>query len=172
MLFCGLLFQVLLPAPSIFEGLSEGEFSFPSEFFVDFLRIGIAGCNITWTTCADGMRNRDTCNPLECLDEFFDARSGTRSDIVDRRCFCESFFGKECFEGRDMRLGEVDHMDEVADPGAIRSRVIVPEDGQSRSVPGCNLGEIGDEIVGGSEGQFADESGVMCADRVEIAESG
>ena len=162
----------MLPAPGIFEGLGDGELSFPSEFFVDFLRIGIAGRDISRPARADGIRNCDAGDALEGFDEFFDARSGTRSDIVDWRCFPESFFGKEYFEGRDMCLGEINYMNEVTNARAVRSRVIVPEDGQSRSVPGCNLGEIGGEIVGGSEGEFPDESGGMCADRVEIAESG
>lgn len=162
----------MLPAPGIFEGLSEGEFGFPLELFFDFLWIRIAGGDIARSARADGIRDRDVGDAFEGLDEFLDARAFPGSDIVDGERFGGFLCSEEGFECRDMCLGEINHMNEITNARAVRSRIVISENGEGSSFSCGGLHEIGDKIVWGSEREFADESRWVRADRVEVAEGG
>jgi hypothetical protein len=68
-----------------------------------------------------------------------------------------------------MGLGEIDHVDEVAEAGAVLGGIVVAEDGQALALADGGLGDEGDEVVGNAAREFADEGARVCADGVKCA---
>ena len=69
-----------------------------------------------------------------------------------------------------MTIGQVHHMDIIAEAGAVGRRVISAEDGQMVSSAYSHLGDVGHEVIRDALGIFADPSAFMGPDGIEIAE--
>src|SRR3546814_20351329 len=70
----------------------------------------------------------------------------------------------------DLAFGKIDDMDIVAHPGAVGGVVIVAEYRQFGQASRRDAADEGHQIVRNSARVFADQSAVMRADRVEIAQ--
>ncbi len=69
-----------------------------------------------------------------------------------------------------MAARQVDDVDIVAHAGAVGRVVIVAKHAELFQVAGGDLGDIGHQVVGNVVRVFADQSGIMGARRVEIAQ--
>ena len=68
-----------------------------------------------------------------------------------------------------MAFGQIDDVDIVSDAGAVRSRIVVPEHVQFRADAHSDLSDVGHQVVGDATGFFADQTGRMGPDGIEIA---
>ena len=80
------------------------------------------------------------------------------------------FLGEEGFEGGDVGGGEVADVDVVAHAGAVGGGIVVAEDAEFGSFADGDLSDVGHEVVRDAVGVFADETGGVGADGVEVAE--
>jgi hypothetical protein len=69
-------------------------------------------------------------------------------------------------------LREVRDVDIVADRGAVFGGVVVAEDGEVGTTADGDLGEVGEEIVGDTEGVFAEGAAWVGSCGVKVAEGG
>ena len=72
-------------------------------------------------------------------------------------------------EEMDMSDSQIDDVDIVADTCAVGSVIIISVDVYERQPAGCDLCDIGQEIVRYALRIFSDQAAFMRADRVEIA---
>ena len=66
--------------------------------------------------------------------------------------------------------GQIDHVDVVADPGAVAGGPVAAVDVELGQAAHRHLGDVGHQIVGNAAGILADPAAGVGADRVEIAE--
>ncbi|PZS53367.1 hypothetical protein A7X57_17785 [Stenotrophomonas maltophilia] len=69
-----------------------------------------------------------------------------------------------------MCCGQIAYVDVVPDAGSISRRIIRTEYRNMRAKPGCNLGDIGHQIVGSATGFLPQQPGFMRAHRIEVTE--
>ena len=69
-----------------------------------------------------------------------------------------------------MAVRKIHHMDVIAAAGAVRCRVIVTENREMIASANGNLRDIRHQIVRNPLRVLADTTGLMCADRIEIAQ--
>ena len=69
-----------------------------------------------------------------------------------------------------MALGQVHHMDIVADAGTVMGIVVVTVDTQEFTAAHSHLGDIGHQIIGNTPGIFADVAAFVGTDGVEVAQ--
>ena len=69
-----------------------------------------------------------------------------------------------------MGLGQIHYIDIVADTGTVGSVIVVAEDGELLAYTDSGLSDKGDEVVGHTIGQLADESRWVGTDRIEVAQ--
>ena len=68
----------------------------------------------------------------------------------------------------NMSLGKVHDMDIVTHTGAVDRRIVVAPDTQVFQRAVCHPGNIRHQVVRNAVGHFPNQSGRMCADRIEI----
>ncbi len=71
-----------------------------------------------------------------------------------------------------MPAGQIDHVNIIAHPGAVRGRIVVAEHREFGQLADQHLGDIGRQVVGQTGRILADQAAVMGAHRVEIAQQG
>ena len=69
-----------------------------------------------------------------------------------------------------MAGGQVYHMDVVTDSGTIRRRVIIAKDTEAFALADCHLRDVRHQVVGNAARVFADASGRVRPDRIEVAQ--
>ena len=70
----------------------------------------------------------------------------------------------------DMGSRQIDDMDIIAHAGAVYGVVVIPENGKIRQLAVGDLGDIGKQVVRDAVRDFADQTALMGADRIEIAQ--
>ena len=68
-----------------------------------------------------------------------------------------------------MTASQVNHVNEIPHTGAVRRGIIIAEYGKLFQFAHCYLGNIRHKIVWNPGGVFADQTGRMSADRIEVA---
>ena len=68
-----------------------------------------------------------------------------------------------------MCLSEVEHVDKVADAGAVGRVVVIAEHGEAGTDADSRLREVGDKVSGNAIRHFADDARGVRADGVEVA---
>ena len=71
-----------------------------------------------------------------------------------------------------MGLGQIHHMDVVADAGAVMGGVVVAEHPQAVPASGRHLRDEREQVVGDAEGVLADAAAGVGADGIEVAQAG
>ena len=69
-----------------------------------------------------------------------------------------------------MAGGQILNVDIIAEGGAIVGVIVGAEYFKMGVFPECGIEEIGHEIIGGTFGVFADESGGVGADGIEVSQ--
>ena len=92
----------------------------------------------------------------------------SRAEVVD----LESELGilLDLLDGPEVPYREVDDVDVVAHSRSVRRRIVVAEDAELGAASDRDLRDEGKEVVRDSGGVFADEPGLVRADRVEVPE--
>src|SRR5260370_34387300 len=104
---------------------------FPAESSLEFFLAGHEDSGIAGTARTQFARDFASDDALRCIDNFQDREATAVADI-------ESFAGNaaDLLEGADVGIGDIEHMDVIADAGSVRCRVVRAEDidlGQSAS---------------------------------------
>ena len=76
-------------------------------------------------------------------------------------------FGQQAIQGSAVALGQIHHMDVIADAAAIRGGPIIPKHAELVASTNCHLADEGEEVVGDAERVFPDPSGGMGPHRIE-----
>ena len=79
---------------------------------------------------------------------------------------------RDVVQGGEVPVGEVNHVDVVAQAGAVRGGVVVAEHHQLFAAADGHLGDEGHQVVGDALRVFADPAGRVGAHRVEVAQQG
>ena len=70
-----------------------------------------------------------------------------------------------------MTVCKIHDMDVVANAGAVGRGIVAAEDAELREDAVGDTGDIGEQIIGDTVRILSDETGRMCADRVEVAQA-
>ena len=159
--------HLALPCPGVFHCLVYGHFSFPAEHFVGFLRIGPDFLDIACPALTDLVGHFHARGTLEGVDELKHGEAAACAEVEDLHGLCVLL--EDAPDGDHMRFGEVNNIDIVADAGTVGRVVVVAEHGELLADAGSGLCEVWHQVLGHSEGQLADASRRVGADRVEIA---
>ncbi len=68
-----------------------------------------------------------------------------------------------------MCFGKIHDIDEVTNARSVGSVIVVAENAKFLSDSDSSLGQIGNEVLGHTIGEFSDLCRRVCADRIEIA---
>ena len=125
-------YKFLPPTPSTRDNVREIALSRPSQHPLSFRRGGHQHRRIARTPRSDLSPDRPSTGVFRCLDNFENGMSPACSQIDSQRVAV--FF--QVLQRPDVRIGEIVHVNVVANAGAIRSRVVGPVDEQLGSVRG------------------------------------
>src|SRR5229473_1147927 len=96
---------------------------FPAESALEFFLAGNENSGITGTARTQFARDFASDDALRCIDDFQDREAAAVADI-------ESFAGNaaDLLEGADVGIGDIEHVDVIADAGSVRCGVVRAED--------------------------------------------
>jgi hypothetical protein len=86
-----------------------------ASFTFGLVRGGVVACHVAWAAVDDLVRDRDVVDVLEGVDQFQDAAPFARAEVVVH----PAGLFLQLAQGCRMAPGQVHHMDEVADIGAV-----------------------------------------------------
>src|SRR6266700_21850 len=112
-----------LPTPMVRTHLLQRLGRFPAKRIHRKGRVGIADGDITGTALPDFIGDRSPAHRLKCTNDLHNAAAVTSAKI-DRKHTGLS----QLTQGTQMPGCEIDHMNEVADSGAVRRVVVVSPD--------------------------------------------
>ena len=87
---------------------------------------------------------------------------------VKHLAFFSFLFRYQVLESKRMGMGDITYMNEIADAGAIAGRIIISIYLHLRQLSHCCLGNGRNQVGRPANGKFTDDSGRMCANRIEI----
>ena len=155
---------ILLETIRVAAHVLEVLFGFPAEESLGFGRIGIVFRDVAGTAGSNDIRNSDVIDAGIGINQIQDGIAVAGTKIDDFR----AGMGSGIIAGLHMAIGQVNHMDIIPDAGAIRSGIIIAENGELFQLAYGHLGDIGNKVVGNAGGILANEAGLMSADGVEI----
>ena len=151
MITSGILFlETIRVAAHILEVL----FGFPAKKSFGFGRISIVFRDVAGTAGSNDIRNSDVIDTGIGIDQIQDGITVAGTKIDDLR----TGMGSGIITGLYMALGQVNHMDIIPDAGAIRSGIIITENGELFQLTNGYLGDIGNKVVGDAGGILANEA--------------
>ena len=103
---------------------------------------------------------------LKRIDDFCDAVRSAGAEIED----LNALHPENVIRSTDMSSCEIDHMDIIAQTGAVRCRIVIAEDRELLPFSDCNLRDIRHPIVRNALRLLTDHTGGMRTDRIEIAQ--
>ena len=157
-----------MPAPGIGAHIGKRLLGGPVKFPLGFRGIGKTLGNITGAAGGKLIRDRAAGGSSKSGDNFQNADSFAGTEVVDD----QAGIGGQFVDGFDMADGQVDDMDIVTDAGTVGGGVVVTKNLEMLKFADGHLGNIREEIVGNTLRVFADQSGRMGADGVEVTEDG
>ncbi len=96
---------------------------FPAEGTLEFFLAGDQHCGITGTARAQFARNLAAGDVLRRIDDFQD---GEAAAVADVEGFSRNAF--DLLEGTDVGIGDIEHVDVVADAGSVGCGIVRAED--------------------------------------------
>jgi len=100
------------------------------------------------------------------MEHIQHAVAHTGSQVID----ADALFILQLLHCLYMALCQVHHMDVIPDPGTVRRVIIIAKYIQVVQFSHCHLGNIGYQVVGDSLGILSNQSALMGADGIEIAQ--
>ena len=188
-LFPGVAVRVAgLPAPAVGAHALEVIFRNPTELVARLVAGGVVLGDVACAARLDGVGNLVAAGLLEGTDDVEHARSLAGAQVEDAHAAAGSALsGLACnradadglaradatghpVERGNVAASQVDHVDVVAHARAIGGGVVVSEDAHALELAYGNLRHVGKQVVRDALRVLADESALMGADGVEVAQ--
>ena len=139
--------QVFLPAPGGEQYVGDGGVGGPAKDGIGLLGICPDLLDVALATAYDGIRELLARDLLEGADDLQHAQaaSGTEVEELD---LLRSLTAQHTLDSLDVRLSEINHIDIVADAGAIGGVIIIAKDAQLLAQTCSGLGNKGRRLLG------------------------
>ena len=157
-----------LPLPGGGAHLLDAVLGGPAQYVSGLGRVGVAGGDIARTAGVHRVGQRLAAGFFIGVENIHHAVALAGTQVADEK----TTVGLQLFQRRQMALGQVHHMDVIPHAGAVRGVVVVAENMQLLQLAHRDLGDVGDQIVGDTVRVLADETAVVGADRIKIAQQG
>src|SRR3972149_4785335 len=132
-----------LPAPGVAAHLLEAARRAPPQLLRGERGIGPVFREIAGAARGELDRNGPARCGFERLHHFEHRVAASGAEVDGDR----AVRALEEAQRRDVRLGEVHHVQVIAHPGAVRRVVVLAEDPQGGSLPACDLRDIRQEVL-------------------------
>lgn len=132
------------------------------------LRIGVHRGNVSRSARRNNVRHKDVVCLLEGFNQLKhgDTLSGAQIVHLDTHMFLLQFGQR-----RHMAISKVHNVNIVADASPVRRTVVVAENHQCVFFAHCHLANIRHQICELFGGILANQSALVCTDRIEVAQS-
>lgn len=154
-------------APGVVARVLQGELGLESELAFGEVALGGEVQDVPGPSRHHLVGDLSTDGLVEGPDDVQDGRPFAGANVP---CLAAFVATREFLTGAEVGDGEVDDVNVVPDRGAVVAVVVVTKDTQNGSTTDSDLGRIGQEIVGHSEGILSEHSGGVSPGRVEITQ--
>jgi hypothetical protein len=127
-------------------------------------RIGPAGGHVAGPSVLEHVRHAHAVHALEGLDHLQHAAALPRTQVDGLAAHVG-----QAFHGPLMALGEVHHVDVVAQPRAVGHGVVAVPHAELLELAGGHLEQEGHQVVGNTVGILADQAALVGSHRIEVA---
>src|SRR5574343_98653 len=155
-----------LPAPGICAHAVHVQPGLPAQFALGKAGVSAKDGYVARTAVHKPVGNGHAVDPRKGIGQFFNAHPPAGAE-VDRDA---GLLVLQVAQRRQVALGQIDHMDVVTHPGAIGCGVVIAEDAEELTLAHGHLGDEGHQVVGDAIGVFADQTTLVRAHRVEVAQ--
>ena len=142
-----------MPGPAVAAHVRERALCRPTERFFRAFGTGLEFRYVSRTPLNDLVRDGDACCGFESFDHITHAQALARAEV--QGLGVGGFDLKKVLHSSSMGLGQIHHMQVVADASAVRRGVVVSEDLQLFKPTCGDLGDEGEEVIGDSQRVFA-----------------
>lgn len=147
---------MFFPAPGGEQYFGDGGVGGPAKDGIGLARIGPDLLDVALATTYDGIREFTARDLLEGADDLQHAQAASGTEVEDFDLLL-GLAAQHTLDSLDVSLSKINHIDIVADAGAIGGVVVVAKDAQLLTQACSGLGNKRQEVVGHAVGQFADE---------------
>ena len=138
----------------------------PAEFFCRLGAIGVVGVYVSRAARVNNVGDILATCAGEGLDDIKDRASDAGTEVEDLNTLATVHPCKCC----NVAGSQVADVNVVAHAGAVRGVVVVAKDRNGLSLANGGLSHVRNEVIRNARGIFADKSGLVGANGVEVAE--
>ena len=155
-----------LPAICVAAHIRQLVLSLPAQDLLCLGGIGVAGGDVTGTAVYDLVGNGSARGRLKGIDDIQHRVAVARADVE----ILHLGHGAGSLQSAEVSLGQIHHVDVVADTRAVGGIVVVAEDVEEGTAARSHLGDVGEQVIGDALGILTHETRLVGAHGVEVAQ--